>query len=552
MTTTPTSAPVADALTFALAGGDLPNGSAEDVAIPGVLDLAKVFDAWTSQLDDEVRDAPSPDSVPARVKHAASGFHPEHIGARIYEARMRGIMLGALDVDWELESDRALPLEQRERDGLELASAGPTLKGFTQLPFQEALDAFRARKPVTRRAWDKMTEAQRRFAFTVAGDTRRAYVEQVQRSLYESLEEGVSVSDFRARLGRDLAAGGFGPAKPHHVETVYRTNLATAYGDGRRARMSSPEVARSHPFWEIRCVLDRTTRKTHAAANGVSLACDDPFWQRAYPPFGFRCRCTVVARRGAKGATSSASFPQLSKLPDEGFTTSGAPIPPPEPQRPPESPKAKPEGAESAAEARAAHDAAKREREDLPPVPLRELPDPKPRREPWPPGELLTDATRKLLRPGIAPAEAEARLEALGQLPTRPGGVGAESVLPGWGQPGNWWTAKGRQGKGGVEHHLPNRAYGYLDREPGEQRVIAIAKLTDGRALPGTRISEVRRALSKYDEEQRPITVIRRKDGSLWVEEDDLTYTDRVNARVTAAFLRGATHVLARIVRVPF
>lgn len=50
------------------------------------------------------------------------------------------------------------------------------------------------------------------------------------------------------------------------------------------------------PYWERLAVMDDRTRPVHRALHGVIKPADDPFWDEHYPPDGFNCRCTVIAR----------------------------------------------------------------------------------------------------------------------------------------------------------------------------------------------------------------------------------------------------------------
>ncbi len=56
------------------------------------------------------------------------------------------------------------------------------------------------------------------------------------------------------------------------------------------------EVSELLPFWERLAVMDDWTRPAHRALHGVIMPADDPFWDEHYPPDGFNCRCTVIAR----------------------------------------------------------------------------------------------------------------------------------------------------------------------------------------------------------------------------------------------------------------
>jgi SPP1 gp7 family putative phage head morphogenesis protein len=81
---------------------------------------------------------------------------------------------------------------------------------------------------------------------------------------------------------------------PWRLETIYETNMQTAYMAGRyHGMMAATQYA---PWWEYSAIMDNRTRPAHAAVNGLVFRYDDPFWQSWYPPNGFRCRCRVIPR----------------------------------------------------------------------------------------------------------------------------------------------------------------------------------------------------------------------------------------------------------------
>ncbi|WP_151834590.1 phage head morphogenesis protein, partial [Acinetobacter junii] len=62
-------------------------------------------------------------------------------------------------------------------------------------------------------------------------------------------------------------------------------------------------------------------RPSHLALDGVIRHIDDPFWQKWYPPNGYRCRCTInaITEKQAirKGITSNEDLPNVE--PDAGW-----------------------------------------------------------------------------------------------------------------------------------------------------------------------------------------------------------------------------------------
>lgn len=80
---------------------------------------------------------------------------------------------------------------------------------------------------------------------------------------------------------------------PRRLETIYRTNMQSAYSAQRYQQMR--DNADQRPYWRYSAVNDDRTRPSHSAMNGLIYPYDDPFWNTFYPPNGFNCRCSVIA-----------------------------------------------------------------------------------------------------------------------------------------------------------------------------------------------------------------------------------------------------------------
>jgi hypothetical protein len=80
-------------------------------------------------------------------------------------------------------------------------------------------------------------------------------------------------------------------------------------------------VTKARPWWRYSAINDSRTRMTHSALHGRVVRHDDPFWDKFYPPNGFRCRCTVTSLSDRdldrKGYTPETIEPgQLLEIPD--------------------------------------------------------------------------------------------------------------------------------------------------------------------------------------------------------------------------------------------
>ena len=120
-----------------------------------------------------------------------------------------------------------------------------------------------------------------------------------------------------------------------YSETVYRTNLTSAFAAGRFKQVESEEVRRVTPAFEFDAIDDAAVRPNHAAADGLIAAVNDPVWSRISPPLGHNCRCGLrlvdrfeLKRRGLlRGFSVTPYFPPNFReaKPDDGFTKGGRP-----------------------------------------------------------------------------------------------------------------------------------------------------------------------------------------------------------------------------------
>ena len=174
------------------------------------------------------------------------------------------------------------------------------------LPFNEAIAFFRAKGvQLSPESWRDVFQAANARAFTVARVTQMDVLQDIRKGVDKAKAEGTSLSEFKKSLIPLLQQKGwFAPAgekatiampdgtvrkrlTPWRLETVYRTNLQTAYSVGRYKQQM--EVATARPYWQYKAVLDSRTRFTHAAQNDKVYDFRHPFWSTWYPPNGFNC-----------------------------------------------------------------------------------------------------------------------------------------------------------------------------------------------------------------------------------------------------------------------
>lgn len=94
-------------------------------------------------------------------------------------------------------------------------------------------------------------------------------------------------------IGAVIAAQGWTGPRAWRLDTIFRTNIQTAYNVGRYKQLQ--DAADILPYWQYSAVNDSRTRPAHAAMDGKIFRQDDPIWDEWYPPNGFNCRCSVIA-----------------------------------------------------------------------------------------------------------------------------------------------------------------------------------------------------------------------------------------------------------------
>ena len=97
---------------------------------------------------------------------------------------------------------------------------------------------------------------------------------------------GDFITKAQVQLGVDLTSA--------RLETVLRTNMASAQTRGESATLKDPVVRRFVPLLQMSAVHDARTRPAHAAFSGYVGTVDDFERQNLGPPLGFNCRCAAI------------------------------------------------------------------------------------------------------------------------------------------------------------------------------------------------------------------------------------------------------------------
>lgn len=189
-----------------------------------------------------------------------------------------------------------------DRIGVAEALAAPARIGMANVPALPAvpfLDAIRDLiersieivRDTLRPRWRAVQRIYReRHAFALARSYSRAVTSRVRERIADLMAMGLSqdraVRELERQFGTLLHPWTFA-----YGETVYRTNLNTAYNAGlMRQTRESPVMRRAFPAYECQGVADADERGNHAPVRGVIADTESPIWGRFSPPLGYNCR----------------------------------------------------------------------------------------------------------------------------------------------------------------------------------------------------------------------------------------------------------------------
>lgn len=170
----------------------------------------------------------------------------------------------------------------------------PVSIGFDVQP-TAALEAFYAKGLSKSVSYADMSAAEHANSFTVAKMADMDMLADVKTSLEKALESGMPFKQWANEITPLLQAKGWlgdGTKTPWRLETVFRTNMQSAYAVGEWQQIRAQEEVA--PFLMYDAIDDFRTRPEHAALDGEIHPVSSSFWKHYHPPNGYNCRCSVI------------------------------------------------------------------------------------------------------------------------------------------------------------------------------------------------------------------------------------------------------------------
>ena len=190
-----------------------------------------------------------------------------------------------------------------------------------KIPPLEAIEFFRRKVPLDSKTIERLVRMARERGMAVREGLTQQLRDLMEEIIGEALAQGRGLKWFTDNVQTILRRSGLDPANPFRLETVFRTNLSTAYNAGRQEQMEDPDVAAVFTHWQFDAVLDGATTDVCRAMHGKVFPKDHPVWDTHMPPNHFNCRSSVIPVSQLdiddEGLTISRAVPDAK--PDAGF-----------------------------------------------------------------------------------------------------------------------------------------------------------------------------------------------------------------------------------------
>lgn len=184
----------------------------------------------------------------------------------------------------------------------------PVLKAINP---EEAISYFRQKGYRIGFDYRDVWQQEHQAAFTVAKVMQIDLLTEIREFVDAAIADGTTLATFQAELMPRLVKRGWwgkqemvdpedGETKlvqlgsPKRLETIFDTNLATAYSEGQWERIERNQ--KLFPFLEYVRSASVNPRHTHLAYAGLVLRADDSFWQTHMPIKEWGCKCSVIQR----------------------------------------------------------------------------------------------------------------------------------------------------------------------------------------------------------------------------------------------------------------
>lgn len=159
---------------------------------------------------------------------------------------------------------------------------------YVPLPPYDAMDIFGRREIMSREQFEMLLDDYaRREAFFASNVTLDNLEKHLYPAVQQALADGLTFEQFRDMLPEFLA-------NRAHVETVFRTNLMSAYNSGHMDGMFDPLINDLIPAVQFMAIIDGRTTEICRRMDGQIIKKDTAGYADLVPPLHYNCRSTII------------------------------------------------------------------------------------------------------------------------------------------------------------------------------------------------------------------------------------------------------------------
>lgn len=182
--------------------------------------------------------------------------------------------------------------------------------------YQEALEWFDKKAPITYEEFDELEDGARSRAFTIAAHVELQLVVTVFEEMRRSIEKGTPYEEFAKAVGAKLDDF---PVPGHVLETTFINTVQQSYNTGRWYQITDPALTVLRPYLMFDSVLDGRTTPHCKEWDGVVRAASDPCWLIHNPQCHHRCRAGLRSIRESEARRRGITVSLPSEQANQGF-----------------------------------------------------------------------------------------------------------------------------------------------------------------------------------------------------------------------------------------
>lgn len=181
----------------------------------------------------------------------------------------------------------------------------------SDLDFVNAAAKIKNRVTVDSYYFYELPQSLKRLSFTVSDLESLNQINIIKRSLENARKEGFSFKEWKDQL--DVSA--IRSISDSRKETVFRTNMASVYGQSTRYNAVTSGVT---PYLMYSAVGDSRTRESHMKLDGTIKRGDSVFWDKYQTPIDYNCRCTMIPLTLEEAKKRGISTKSVDRFPEPG------------------------------------------------------------------------------------------------------------------------------------------------------------------------------------------------------------------------------------------